>query len=313
MMMYNGSKEANLSFFLQTTSMNQSIIADNNHQNCHETVFDDLNLLQEKEKFIYFLFDSIAMGIVLYCSMMAVHALNKTRGRIFSAPNMLMFCLSFSDSCMSSINLIFNFSLLFNKYRTCVPGFRTLVTLFFTASHVSYTLMILSGINRFLRIRFLLHYDCLITPKLGRRVILVSIITSIMISSVAEVGHVFLKKYGRFVVISVIDIPSLFSVLFLYLLSMYDLRKMKIQVANLPARIRVIIRMSSVHLVAACLVTFPFVTCFLVRRLEILGPYEMTRLFFSCMFFFKLLPLMNVFNVFTLNKRCRRVINISRR
>lgn len=301
------SKKTNSSFSLQPTSNNRSTIIGHFHK-CHRTVFDDLNLLQEKEKFVFLLFDNVAMAIVLCFSMLAVHALNKTRGRKFSLPNLLIFCLSFSDSCVSAINLIFNFSLLLNKYQTCAPSFRALVTFFFTASHVSFTLMILSGINRFLRIRLLLHYDCIITPKLGRRVILASIISSLGISGIAEIGHVFLKKYGRFVVVSVIGMPSLFTVLFLYLLSMHDLRQMKTHVANLPARIRAIIRMSSVHLVAACLMTFPFVACFLVRRLGILGNSGMTRLFFCCMFFFKLLPLMNVFNVFTLNKKCRRII-----
>ena len=307
-MMQEPIQETNQSFSLQASVNHSTGI---NHPKCHTTVIDDLVLLDEKESFILLLVDSVVMVIVLCSSMLAVNALYKTRGKEFTTPNLLMFCLSFSDSCSSFIYMIFNFALLYNKYATCVQGFRLLVTFMSTASQISFTLMILSGINRFLRIRLLLHYDGIITTKVGKRMIALSIVLAVVISGMAEVGHALIEKYGRFVVRLIIDIPCLFMVLFLYFLSMRDLRGMKTQVANLPGRIRVIVRFSTVHLLAACLVTFPFITFFLVMRLKVIEPHGTGRMFFWSIVFFKSLPLLNVYNVFSLNRRCRQVITLT--
>ena len=273
----------------------------------HVTVYDDLSLMSEKERSVFILLETAASSIVLLSSIFAVYALLKTRRRNFTTPNLLMCCLSSSDICSSALNLVLNVTLMYNGYSTCKQSIRIIITVLFMFSQIGYALMVLSGVNRFLRIRLLLHYDSIITIQAGKRVIMLGIGAGALIAGMAEIGHAMMSKFGRFVVASAIDIPSLVLVLSLYCISLRDLKRMNAQVRGLPAKIRTMVKLSSVHLVAVSLAIFPFVACFFVRRTQVLEPRGMARMFFWCMFLFKSATLLNVYNVFCFNKRCRHI------
>ena len=286
-----------------------------NHQ-CIPSVLDDLQLLTTDEISTLTSTEITMSGIIAFSSIMATYALyvsSSTNGGTFTPYNILLFYLSISDTCSSLTNIFIQICLVRTNYDSCSISSHLLQTLFFFFCQWSYFLLITSGINRFLKIRLLLDYDRVVSLKTCKFASIVVIILSIVSTIAGEIGFQFLGKYARFTVTFPFNCPLIILVLILYIMSLKDLKDIGATLSSLPRGIKVIVRVSTIHILTLILLIVPLCTVFVVRRIKLLSQHDVTLMLFWCLFLFKSCSLINVFNVFILNKRCRHVFQSENR